>query len=59
MLLAYLPLAVPAVIAGRLVSPLGLVRTVLGHGAVIIVASVAGLLAQARWVTPEASDRSV
>jgi hypothetical protein len=31
------------------------VPTVLGHGAMMIVASVAGLLAQAHRVTPEAS----
>jgi MFS family permease len=47
-LVAYLAFGIPTIIAGLLVAPIGLLSTVLGYGAVIIVAAAAGLLAQTR-----------
>jgi MFS family permease len=47
-LVAYLAFGIPSIIAGLLVAPIGLLGTVLGYGAVIIVAAAAGLLAQTR-----------
>jgi hypothetical protein len=45
---AYLSFGVPAIIAGLLVAPAGLLVTVLGYGAAIIFAASAGLAAQIR-----------
>jgi MFS family permease len=45
-LVAYLSFGVPAVIAGLLVGPAGLLATVLGYGVAIILAALAGLVAQ-------------
>jgi hypothetical protein len=39
---------VPAIIAGLLVAPAGLLATVLGYGVAIILAASAGLAAQIR-----------
>ncbi|MDT7751657.1 MAG: hypothetical protein QOD96_5319, partial [Pseudonocardiales bacterium] len=50
-LVAYLAFGIPTIIAGLLVAPIGLLSTVLGYGAVIIVAAAAGLLAQTRAAT--------
>jgi MFS family permease len=47
-LVAYLSFGVPAIIAGLLVAPAGLLATVLGYGVAIIVAASAGLAAQLR-----------
>ncbi len=47
-LVAYLSFGVPAIIAGLLIAPLGLLHTVLGYGVVIIAAAALGLLAQYR-----------
>jgi predicted MFS family arabinose efflux permease len=47
-LVAYLSFGVPAIILGQLVAPIGLLPTVLGFGAVTLVAAVVGILAQAR-----------
>jgi hypothetical protein len=46
-LVAYLSFGVPAVILGQLVAPLGLLTTVLGFGAVTLLAAFAGILVQA------------
>jgi hypothetical protein len=37
---------VPAIIAGLLIAPAGLLATVLGYGVAIILAALAGLVAQ-------------
>ncbi|TXS43857.1 MFS transporter [Streptomyces sp. uw30] len=50
-LVAYLSFGVPAIVAGLLIAPLGLLNTVLGYGLVIIAAAVLGLLAQYRLRT--------
>jgi MFS family permease len=47
-LVAYLSFGVPAIIAGLLVAPAGLLATVLGYGVAIILAASAGLVAQIR-----------
>jgi hypothetical protein len=47
-LVAYLSFGVPAIIAGQLVSPLGLLPTVLWYGTAIILAALLGLVAQSR-----------
>lgn len=47
-LVAYLSFGVPAIIAGLLVAPAGLLATVLGYGVAIILAASAGLAAQLR-----------
>ena len=47
-LVAYLSFGVPAIIAGLLVAPAGLLATVLGYGVAIILAASAGLAAQIR-----------
>jgi hypothetical protein len=47
-LVAYLSFGVPAIIAGQLVAPLGLLTTVLWYGAATILAALAGLAAQWR-----------
>ena len=47
-LVAYLSFGVPAIIAGLLVGPAGLLATVLGYGVAIILAASAGLAAQIR-----------
>ncbi|MER7794827.1 MFS transporter [Streptomyces sp. NPDC097640] len=50
-LVAYLSFGVPAIIAGLLIAPLGLLHTVLGYGVAIIAAAALGLLAQYRMHT--------
>ncbi|WP_158104655.1 MULTISPECIES: MFS transporter [Streptomyces] len=50
-LVAYLSFGVPAIIAGLLIAPLGLLHTVLGYGVVVIAAAALGLLAQYRMHT--------
>ncbi|MEV6171631.1 MFS transporter [Streptomyces sp. NPDC051954] len=47
-LVAYLSFGVPAIIAGLLIAPVGLLNTVLGYGLAIIAAAVLGLIAQYR-----------
>jgi MFS family permease len=47
-LVAYLSFGVPAVIAGLLVAPAGLLATVLGYAVAIMLAASAGLVAQIR-----------
>ncbi|WP_432992840.1 MFS transporter [Dactylosporangium sp. CA-233914] len=47
-LVAYLSFGVPAIVAGQLVAPLGLLTTVLWYGAAIIAAALAALAAQLR-----------
>ncbi|MGW1006382.1 MFS transporter [Streptomyces sp. NPDC002520] len=47
-LVAYLSFGVPAIIAGLLISPLGLRDTVLGYGIAVIAAATLGLLTQYR-----------
>ncbi|GAA4622641.1 hypothetical protein GCM10023196_015650 [Actinoallomurus vinaceus] len=45
---AYLSFGVPAIIAGLLIAPVGLLTTVLGYGLVILVVAALGLFAQYR-----------
>lgn len=47
-LVAYLAFGVPAVIAGVLIEPLGLLHTIVGYSAAIILASAVGLFVQVR-----------
>jgi hypothetical protein len=47
-LVAYLSFGVPAIIAGLLIAPAGLLGTVLGYGVAILVVAILGLLAQCR-----------
>ncbi|MCF3128945.1 MFS transporter [Streptomyces olivochromogenes] len=47
-LVAYLSFGVPAIVAGLLIAPLGLLNTVLGYGVAILVAAAFGLVAQYR-----------
>ncbi|WP_433455460.1 MFS transporter [Streptomyces sp. CA-142005] len=47
-LVAYLSFGVPAIIAGLLVAPAGLLGTVLGYGAAVLAAAALGLFAQYR-----------
>ncbi|MEV6926568.1 MFS transporter [Dactylosporangium sp. NPDC051485] len=47
-LVAYLSFGVPAIVAGQLVAPLGLLSTVMWYGAAIILAALAALAAQLR-----------
>ncbi|MFJ3306858.1 MFS transporter [Streptomyces sp. NPDC086549] len=47
-LVAYLSFGVPALIAGLLIAPLGLLNTVLGYGVAVIAAATVGLLTQYR-----------
>jgi MFS family permease len=47
-IVAYLSYGVPAIIAGLLVAPVGLLATVLGYSVAIILAASAGLAAQLR-----------
>ncbi len=47
-LVAYLAFGVPAIVAGVVIAPLGLVPTVIGYGVVILIAAVVGLAAQSR-----------
>ncbi|WP_238010044.1 MFS transporter [Dactylosporangium sp. AC04546] len=47
-LAAYLSFGVPAIVAGQLVAPLGLLRTTLWYGLAIVLAAAAGLAAQWR-----------
>jgi MFS family permease len=47
-LVAYLSFGVPAIVAGQLVAPLGLLTTVLWYGAVIMLAALVALAAQRR-----------
>lgn len=41
----------PAIIAGLLISPVGLQGTVLGYGVAILLAATLGLIAQTRVTT--------
>lgn len=45
-LVAYLSFGLPAIIAGVLVTPLGLLPTVLGYGTVVLLVAAAGLASQ-------------
>ncbi|MGW7379159.1 hypothetical protein [Streptomyces sp. NPDC054794] len=47
-LVAYLSFGVPAIVAGLLIAPVGLLNTVLGHGVAILVAAAFGPVAQYR-----------
>ncbi|MGN5377927.1 hypothetical protein ACQ4WX_10335 [Streptomyces lasalocidi] len=47
-LVAYLSFGVPAIIAGLLVAPAGLLATVLGYGAAVLATAALGLFAQYR-----------
>lgn len=47
-LVAYLSFGIPAIVAGQLVGPLGLLPTVIAYGAAILLAAVVGLVAQGR-----------
>ena len=47
-MVAYLSFGIPAIIAGLLIAPLGLLPTVLGYGVVILAAAALGLVAQRR-----------
>ncbi len=47
-LVAYLSFGIPAIIAGLLVAPAGLLGTVLGYGAAVIAVAALGLFAQYR-----------
>ncbi|MFI9047148.1 MFS transporter [Streptomyces sp. NPDC053427] len=47
-LVAYLSFDIPAIIAGLLVAPVGLLGTVLGYGAAVIAVAALGLFAQYR-----------
>jgi MFS family permease len=47
-LVAYLSFGVPAIVAGQLVGPVGLLVTVLGYGVVILLIAVVAILAQLR-----------
>jgi hypothetical protein len=47
-LVGYLSFGVPVILAGLLITPLGLTTTVAGYGAVIVITAAAGLLAQSR-----------
>jgi MFS family permease len=56
-LVAYLSFGIPAIILGQLVEPFGLVPTVIGFGAVTLVAAFVGVLVQFRMAR-KASSRS-
>jgi uncharacterized membrane protein len=47
-LAAHLSFGVPAIIAGLLIAPVGLLGTVLGYGVAILVVAALGLFAQHR-----------
>ncbi|MCU1513697.1 MAG: major facilitator transporter [Microbacteriaceae bacterium] len=47
-LVAYLAFGVPALIAGQLIAPFGLLDTVIGYGAVTLVVAAVGFVAQRR-----------
>jgi predicted MFS family arabinose efflux permease len=47
-LVAYLSFGIPAIVLGQLVAPLGLLTTVIGFGAVTLVAAFVGVLVQLR-----------
>ncbi|MGI5185799.1 MFS transporter [Dactylosporangium sp. CA-152071] len=51
-IVAYLSFGVPAIVAGQLVAPLGLLTTVLLYGAAILAAAAAGLFTQWRLTRP-------
>jgi MFS family permease len=57
-LVAYLSFGVPAIIAGLLVSSIGLLNTVLCYGVVIIIAAGAGLAAQLHHVRDAVGPRA-
>jgi MFS family permease len=50
-LVAYLSFGVPAIVAGLLIAPVGLLGTVLGYGVAVLVAASLGLFAQRRVST--------
>ncbi len=45
---AYLAFGVPAIVAGQLLAPLGLLAVAVGFGTVVLLTSATGLIAQAR-----------
>ena len=47
-LVGYVSFGVPVILAGLLITPLGLTTTVAGYGAAIVITAAAGLLAQSR-----------
>ncbi|XUL91422.1 hypothetical protein ACQ86D_36405 [Streptomyces galilaeus] len=55
-LVAYLSFGVPAIIAGLLIAPLGLLGTVLGYGIAVLTAASVGLFAQYRVHTQSTRD---
>ena len=56
-LVAYLSFGIPAIILGQLVAPLGLLTTVIGFGAVTLVAAFVGILVQLRQSSRTARAR--
>jgi MFS family permease len=47
-LVGYVSFGVPVILAGLLITPLGLTTTVAGYGAAVVITAAAGLLAQSR-----------
>jgi MFS family permease len=47
-IVAYLAFGIPAIVTGQLVGPLGLLPTVIGYGAAILIAAAVGLVIQLR-----------
>jgi hypothetical protein len=47
-LVSYLSFGIPAIIAGQLIVPVGLLATVLGYGAVVLLSAVVGMALQLR-----------
>jgi Major Facilitator Superfamily len=58
-LVSYLSFGIPAIILGQLVAPLGLLVTVLGFGAVTLVAAFVGILVQLRFASRKAQAGSL
>ena len=56
-LVAYLSFGIPAILAGLLITPVGLTTTVAGYGAAILITAAAGLLAQLRASLIAATER--
>ena len=56
-LVGYLSFGVPMILAGLLITPLGLTTTVAGYGTVVVITAAAGLLVQScgRLTVTEAS----
>jgi predicted MFS family arabinose efflux permease len=57
-LVAYLSFGIPAIILGQLVAPFGLLPTVIGFGAVTLVAAFVGVLVQLRMARKASSQTS-